>query len=305
MSTATQAAVTLPAVLSDHAVLNRSEQVPIWGWAKPGEVVTVQFDQLTLQTTANAQGKWRVNLNLTQSKAGPFELKVAGSNQITVKDVVVGEVWLASGQSNMEFKVGNTIEAPEEFARPPNPNVREFKVARNTSVDPLDDCVGKWEIASPTTLGEFSAIGDEFAKEIAAHQRAPVGILHSAWGGMNIERWIGAKGFTLDAALNLRAIDLVNQTRQSIADVAAFDSALRAWQTQYAREDTRIAKTADFAAPGVSSADWKPVTLPGELGIQGLPDAGAIWLRRTVHFDSVVDSTQFNIGFPVGFVDVY
>lgn len=299
------AAVKLPAILSDHVVFTRAPQVPIWGWANPGETITVTLHDQTATTTATAEGKWRVDLDLSEFDTGPFDLIVEGNTRLVVKDAVVGEVWLASGQSNMEWTIGQSLEAREEAARPPDPLVRQFKMARATSIEPSHDCDGKWTIASPETVGEFTAVGYFFAKEISSRHGTPVGLLNASWGGMNIERWISAQGFTHDPVMKQRALELVDATRESIKEVAIYQKSLSDWENRFDRKDLRAGKPSDFASPSISTEDWLPVMLPGKLSDAGLPDAGVIWLRRTVNVPKVLTSTQFNIGAPQGFVDAY
>ncbi|MEX1117142.1 MAG: sialate O-acetylesterase [Akkermansiaceae bacterium] len=299
------AAVKLPAVLSDHAVLTRTEQVPIWGWADPGEEVTVNLGEQTAKTRAGAGGKWRVDLNLSKSPDGPFELTVAGTNRLVVKDVIVGEVWVASGQSNMDWRVGQSLEAKEEAARPANPLIRQFSVAQATALDPAEDCVGHWIVAAPDTVGEFTAVGYFFARNLSERRNVAVGLLHASWGGMNIERWIGGRGFALDPDISARAAGILSRTRESVSEIASYQKKLDAWQKRFSRGDVRNGKPADYAAPDVNTRDWKPVTLPGTLAAAGLPDAGSVWMRRTVDYPKVLTGTQFNIGHPEGFVEAY
>ncbi len=297
--------VRLPAILSDHMVLCRTERVPIWGWADPGEDVTVTFGEQMAKTKATPAGKWRVDLDLASSGPGPFELTVEGNNRLVVKDVVVGDVWVASGQSNMDWRVSQSLEANEETARDPNPLIRQFSVRQATAMEPAEDCEGQWIVASPATVGEFTAIGYFFAKSLSSQTGRPVGLLHASWGGMNIERWIGERGFAGDPTLQTRSEEILEQTRASMAEVAAYQTALEKWETARDRTDVRLGDASTFAAPDSSTAGWQPVTLPGTLADAGLPDAGAIWLRRTVDYPKVLSGTQLNVGYPDGFVEAY
>jgi len=156
-----------------------------------------------------------------------------------------------------------------------------------------------------STLPTQISIVAFFAKDLSAQRHTAVGLLHTSWGGMNIERWIGPAGFAHDPALNARADELLEKTRESVAEVAAYQEKLNAWQERFSRQDVRIGKPADYAAPDISTAGWKPVTLPGTLAAAGLPDTGAVWFRRTVDYPKVLTSTQFNIGHPEGFVEAY
>ncbi len=299
------AAVRLPSVLSDHAVLTRTDRVPIWGWADPDEEISIKLGDRSAKTKAGTDGRWCVDLNLADAPDGPFELEVTGKNKLVVKNVVVGEVWVASGQSNMDWRIGQSLEAKEESARPRDPQVRQFSVTQATALAPAEDCVGRWIVAAPDTVGEFSAVGYFFAKDLSVRRHTAVGLLHASWGGMNIERWISPAGFAHDPALNARAAELLEKTRASVAEVAAYQEKLSAWQEHFSRQDVRIGKPVDYAAPEASTAGWKPVALPGTLAAAGLPDAGSVWLRRIVDYPKVLTGTQFNIGHPEGFVEAY
>ncbi len=150
--------VNLPAIISDHMVLQRSDNVPIWGTAAPGENVAVRMGEQMVSAQADARGKWRVRFDLSKSDAGPFEMIVSGRNEIRITDVLVGQVWLASGQSNMEFLLKDTIDGDKEMARSANPQLREFHVADYGSPEPLEDCQGQWKVAGPETSGGFSGV---------------------------------------------------------------------------------------------------------------------------------------------------
>ncbi len=181
--------VRLPAIISDHMVLLRSSSVPIWGWADPDENVAVAIDGRTAQTKATHDGKWSVALNLADAGAGPFELTVEGKNKVAVTDVAIGAVWLASGQSNMEFLLKLTAGASVEIARSQNSLLRQFRVEKKVCPLPADDCRGTWTLAGPETAGEFTAVGYYFGKRLQQSLNVPVGIVNASWGGTFSEAW--------------------------------------------------------------------------------------------------------------------
>ena len=186
------AAVKLPAVISDHAVLQRDTTVPVWGWADKGEEVNVTIAGQTQRTTAGADGKWRVNLDHLAA-GGPHVLTVKGAgNTLTVNDVLVGEVWLGSGQSNMAFRVNSAINYEQEQAAADLPQIRHFTVPGHASDTALDDVAGKWEVCSPATVGGFSATLFFTGREIYHAVKVPVGLINSSVGGTPIESWIDA-----------------------------------------------------------------------------------------------------------------
>jgi len=181
--------VKLPSLFSDHLVLQRSEHAPVWGWASPGEEITVTLGDASSRTTTGANGRWQVELDLSRSPEGPFELVISGTGTFTVRDVLVGEVWLASGQSNMELTLKDSIGAEGEMALPENLLLREFRVEPCASPKPLSDCTGRWMIAGPKTVGDFSATAYHFAKHLQRELHAPVAVIHSSWGATPVEAW--------------------------------------------------------------------------------------------------------------------
>lgn len=182
------AAVRLPALFSDHMVVQRGAEVPVWGWADPGEKISVGIAGQTRTATADANGKWNVRFDKLDS-AGPTTLTVAGGDVLTVNDVLVGEVWLASGQSNMQMPVSGVRNNRAEIASAKHPEIRMFTVARKTAVAPQDDCGGKWIVCGPETAGQFSATAYFFGLELQRSLKRPVGLINASWGGTAIEGW--------------------------------------------------------------------------------------------------------------------
>ena len=181
--------VTLPAVFSDHMVLQRDAEVPVWGWADPGEKIVLSIAGQTKNTVADADGKWRVTLDkLTAGE--PVILTVKGRNTVTVRDVLIGEVWLASGQSNMQLNVGVVTNAWQERASAKYPQIRMFTVARHQAITPQTNCQGEWVVCSPETVGNFSAAAYFFGRELHQKLGVPVGLINASWGGTPIDAWI-------------------------------------------------------------------------------------------------------------------
>jgi len=275
--------VKLPALFSDHAVLQRAASVPVWGWAAPGERVTVEFGDVTAQTDADAAGRWRVTLDLrTKARDGaPASLVVSGLNRLEVRDVVVGEVWLCSGQSNMEWQLGGSEGGAAAVAEAGRVPVRQFYVEKRSALAPLDDCAGRWIVASPETAAQFTAVGYYFARALQPHVGGPVGIVHSSWAGTEIERWLSEEAFDRDPELKAAKDERLGHARSFGAKFAAYLDAYRAWTRREDRED-RPRSLAEFAARPDIKQGWRTVQLPGPLAGAGLPDAGVIWLRRVL-----------------------
>ena len=194
--------VKLPALFSDHMVLQRDMEVPVWGTASPGERVTVTLGTGTATTQAYPSGKWTVRLPKMAASATPAELKVAASNTVTIRDVLVGDVWICSGQSNMAFALGRAATAKEALASANSPVIRFFGVPKKTALQPQSDCESAWAVCTPATAGKFSAVGYFFGKEIADTQKIPVGLIGTHVGGTPAEAWSNLESLQSDKALN-------------------------------------------------------------------------------------------------------
>jgi len=274
--------VRLPAIISNHMVLKRTAEVPIWGWADPGEEVELTLNGQTLKAKAGDDGRWMVRLDLQNSAPGPFDMTVEGKNKVVVADVLVGEVWVAGGQSNMEWTLGSTIGAPEEIASSANSMLRQFLVQKAASESPAEDCKGSWVAASPQTSGGFTAVGYYFGKAIQKELKVPVGIINDNYGGTHSEAW--TSGEAIDSMPDLKATrDRLRKTLEEYPQKKqAFVEGMEAWIQKNGREDKPVADAAAYAGMDVSTKGWFPVKLPGPVVAPGLPRTGAVWLRSDV-----------------------
>ena len=192
------AAVTVPSVIGDHMILQQGVKAPVWGRADPGETVTVRLGERVTEVVADAEGRWLVKLPKLKA-GGPFDMTIAGENgAITIRDILVGEVWICSGQSNMQFGVASSANADQEIAGADYPNIRLFSVERKVSDTPKEDCVGEWVACSPETIPNFTAVGYFFGREIHKELEAPVGLVHSSWGGTPAESWTSRPALEAD-----------------------------------------------------------------------------------------------------------
>lgn len=190
-----QAKVTLPRIFSDNMVLQREAAIPIWGWAAPNEKIEVVFNKQKAVAMADKTGQWSLKLK-AEKAGGAYSLIVKGENTIEIKNILVGEVWLCSGQSNMEWTVGISMNAQQELANSENPNIRHLKIARTISGLPQKDFTeGTWKVSNPLNTKEFSGVAYFFAKRLYDELKVPIGLINSSWGGTNIETWISREGF--------------------------------------------------------------------------------------------------------------
>jgi sialate O-acetylesterase len=225
------AEVKLPAIFSDHAVLQREATVPVWGTAAAGEEVTVGVAGKTQSTKAAADGKWSVRFEKLEA-GGPHELSVRGANAITVKDVLIGEVWLGSGQSNMAMTVNRAQDFEAEKAAATTPEIRVFTVKSVAAQEAQTDCEGTWVVCSPDTVGMFSATAFFFGREIHRELKVPVGLINSSVGGTPIESWISPEAQS--SAPELKAFFAAQSAAAVVIDMEAakakYEKDLAAWK---------------------------------------------------------------------------
>ncbi|MEO7933407.1 MAG: sialate O-acetylesterase [Chthoniobacterales bacterium] len=300
-----RADVSLPSLLSAHAVLQKSAATRIWGMAAPNEAVHVVLGKIKAETTADASGRWQTQVDLTQSPQGPFDLVVEGKNKIVVPDVVVGEVWLCSGQSNMQYALRGDINAPVEI-KLTNSFLRQFKVEIASAPTPLDDCKGSWILATPATVGDFTGVGYYFGKKLQTELTVPVGLIHSSIPGSAIEVWMSSEAFAKRPAMDAGRVRRLATFNEYPGKLAAYVAAFQAWVAKYSREDQAV-DPALFAAPGVATDDWKKLALPGKVAASGFSASGAIWARKTVNVPAVGAGKPGNITFGTvrDFVTIY
>ena len=234
------AEVRLPALLSDRMVVQRDAPVHVWGWADPGEEVQVAFRGQQASTQASATGHWEVYLKPVQA-GGPHTLTVRGTNSITLEDIHVGEVWVASGQSNMAWSVERSRDAEQEIAAANFPGIRYFKVALTAAEAPAEDVEGQWAPVSPETVGAFSGVAYFFARHLHQETDVAFGIIQSAWGGTPAEAWTSLRTLSADPAL----AGMSGAFAQGAIEAKASHAAVLAdWERQ-----ARAAKAAGQEAP--------------------------------------------------------
>ena len=199
-------------VFSDNMVLQRDKAIPVWGWANAGETITVTFNEQGKKTTASEDGAWKVELEAL-SAGGPFEMKIKDSKEeIILSNILMGDVWICSGQSNMAWSVKNSNNPEEEIANAKDSKIRHFTVPRKGSEQIEKDLPGgTWEVCSSETAGEFTAVGYYFARALRANNNVPIGLLNTSWGGSRVEAWMSAEALgesDAKAALELSLIHI-------------------------------------------------------------------------------------------------
>ena len=242
--------VKLPALISDNMVLQRGAETPIWGTADPAERVTVTMGDQRAVAVADENGKWMLRLKQWDA-GGPYEITIAGKNSITLKNVMVGEVWICSGQSNMQWPLSHALNAEQEIADSDYPDIRLFSVKRTVADEPQTDVVGKWQECSPKTSGSFSAVGYFFGRELYREMGVPIGLIHSSWGGTPAESWTSHPTLESDPALKPILDRWAKRMEEYPQAKKEYDEKLAQWQ-----KDAQKAKEAGKAAP---KKPWPPV----------------------------------------------
>ena len=276
----------------DHMVLQRDKPVPVWGWAPPGSEVVVAINGQTQSTVASQNGSWRVDIGPFPA-GGPHVLEISGEKSQTIQDVLVGDVWLCSGQSNMEMPVRKTNNAESEIANGNHPNIRLFTVARKIAKAPEEDIVGSWKVCSPESVGAFSAAGYYFGRDIQQKLNIPVGLIHSSWGGTPAEAWTSAAALSAmddfrQATINLHQPDEVAEQ--------AYEEKVAKWWTK--GESPRL--QGNWRKNDFDDTHWKVMEVP-QLWEKAVKDLeafdGIVRFRRSFELpagllDTFSDSTQ-------------
>jgi sialate O-acetylesterase len=221
--------VKLPSIISDNMVLQQDTPANVWGWAEPGEKVTVKFAGKSADTVADDKGKWQAKLEgLAAGATG--ELTVAGKNTLTIKNVVAGEVWVASGQSNMEFTVGGVKDKDAEIQAADFPLIRMYTVKKNPQAEPVEDTTGQWQVCTPQNVPGFSAVGYFFARRLYQTLKQPIGIIHTSWGGTPAEFWTPKPVLAADKDMKTYLDSWDKAVADFPAAKAKFDKDLADWK---------------------------------------------------------------------------
>ena len=280
--------ISLPKIFCANMVLQRNKLIPVWGWADANEKITIQFNKQTKSTVAGKNGKWLIKLNVEKA-GGPYELVVSGKNTIKLSNVLVGEVWICSGQSNMEMPIegwGKINNYEQEIAAANYPEIRHIKIPNNISSLLQDDILsGEWKICTPQTAGDFTAAGYFFARELYNKLKVPVGLINTSWGGTMVETWISRKAFeqsdefkNMISTMPLLNLDSLAKERKDamLKKIEALQGALVSKEITITWSDANI-----------EDSKWSQMNLPGLWEQKGLDDLdGVVWFRRSINISS-------------------
>lgn len=273
--------VRMPLLFSDGMVLQRNKQIPVWGWADANEIIEVHFNKQVKIIQAGKNGKWMIKLD-PENAGGPFELNITGKNKIVIKDVLVGEVWICSGQSNMEFPVAKTMNSRKEIADSNYPMIRHFGVAHDLSSIPKEELKeGKWLVSNKENVGDFTAVGYYFAKKLYAELKIPIGIINTTWGGTCVETWTSREAFEKSEDFKDMVADVPVLDIDSVSRLYAFQMKERVEKIQGTPVSTVHEIT--FRELTFDDSNWGELNTPGVWENQSLGDLdGVVWMRKTI-----------------------
>ncbi|HEY4207452.1 MAG TPA: sialate O-acetylesterase, partial [Puia sp.] len=319
--------IRLPHLISDGMVLQRDRDIRVWGWADAKEPVAITFNGRTYRAITGYDKKWRFVLPAMPA-GGPYEMVVKGTNQVTIKDILVGDVWLCSGQSNMEFEMARAKDKYADIiANADNPRIRQFMVRRGWSFTPKEDTgPGEWKAADSITVLKFTAVGYFFARELYARYHVPVGLINSSVGGTPAEAWTSEEGLQQLP----QYIDELAPYKDSMYVKAILDKNKQLSEDWYKKvkqldlgsagqpADRSLQELTAWASPDLETSSWNHLSIPGSWAGQGIKNAAGItWLRKEIDIPAVMagksgvlflgnisdqDSTWFN-GVKVGAVN--
>ncbi|RYE26785.1 MAG: sialate O-acetylesterase [Sphingobacteriaceae bacterium] len=296
LSQATYAKITLPELVSNGMILQRNQRIAVWGWADNQEKITINFKNKTYTTTTGANKEWKIWLP-SMSAGGPFTMSIKGSNQILIKNILIGDVWLCSGQSNMEYVLKRSeIIYADEIAHANNDQIRQFAVKPNWSYTVVTNVKSNgWEPVTPQNVLKFTAVGYFFAKSLYAKYHVPIGLINSTYGGTPIQSWMSE-----DALIKFP--DLLNQFDE-YRDTAKVNTILQEnkavttnWYSTVVKTDTgrnNLTGQPVWAGNNIDFSSWSQIQVPGFWQDQKLKNLnGVVWYKKQVVLSSAYVGKQ-------------
>ena len=290
-----EAKLLVSKLYSDHMVIQRNQPIVVWGWAEANATIKISFNNLEHTSIVNDKGDWKVTLPMMK-EGGPFEMILSSSDEkIVIMDILIGDVWLCSGQSNMEWIVANSNNAEDEIKNSFDNKLRHLDIPNTSSEKPENDILGgDWKISNPENTGNFSATAYFFAKELRKHVDVPIGLINSSWGGSRIETWMSAKSINInnqqelmDEVKNQAELEYINQLKkfqQIFPGISDIDLGMS--------NDQPI-----WASSELDESDWKDIVVPifwEDAGFNGLDGIG--WYRTTFYLTPEEAKGEFELG---------
>jgi sialate O-acetylesterase len=276
--------VRLPKLVGNHMVLQRNTRLPIWGWADKGEIVTLSFLGKSYSAKPGPDGKWMVTLPAIPA-GGPYEMTIKGKNTLTIQDILVGDVWLGSGQSNMEWNLSMTVNNyKEEIAKADFPQIRLFDVKNVIAIIPQQEMTSEgWKLCNPENIGGFSAVAYFFGRDLHRQYQVPIGLITSDWGGTPAEAWTSAAALKTLPDLKPFVEKIEKGAGTVTKDAQEYEAKLAAWQKEFGSQDRgNLPNGKTWADLDVDTSTWPQMNLPAIWEQPGiLPDFdGVVWFRK-------------------------
>lgn len=291
----TNAEVRLPGLLSDNMVLQREIPVNIWGWAAPGENVTVEINGQKVKGKAAKDGSWKVKL-APMKAGGPYTMTVSGKNRIELKNILIGDVWVCGGQSNMEWVLMNTNRWDKEASEANIPQVRLITITRKMSSNPMNDVPStKWMVCDKTNAATFSAIGYYFGKFLNSHLNVPIGLISSNWGGTDIETWMSLETMYADSDYKKAVEEMKGKDFQAL-QTQAERNAIK-WNDSVTNSDPGM--LSKWYLPTTQLNDWKEIDAPVLWESAGYPAMdGVAWYTKEIDLteDEIKSQATLSLG---------
>ena len=279
----------VPSIFTDHMVVQQKKPLSVFGKDAPGQKITVSFADRLATATTDASGKWRV-LIAPPLAGGPYEVAISGSKTLTFSDVLVGEVWLCSGQSNMQFSIENSINGAEEMASADYPHIRLYNVPLVRNGEPQDDIEARWQVCSPKTINGFSAVGYFFGRQLQHDLKVPIGLINSSWGGSHAEAWTPREELLtlsgMQAQVDRKIEDILPLWRE-------YGPVLDKWMKSAGVVNEGGEKEHDgWAKLSFDDSKWQTLALPTMWQDVGVPGNGIMWFRKIIEIPEGMDVTR-------------
>ncbi|MCB0686785.1 MAG: sialate O-acetylesterase [Saprospiraceae bacterium] len=292
--TSSFATVRLPKIISDGMVLQRGAKIMVWGWADPGEEVTISLLDQRVKTITSAQGDWLINLSEMKA-GGPYTLTITGKNRIDIEDVLIGDVWLCAGQSNMVHQLNiHDVTYADEIAHVNNSEIRHFKIPTTTNLSgPQHDLTGgEWEKAIGDEVRSFSAVAYFFAKKIYAKYQVPIGLINASVGGTPIEAWTPVEGFYEFPQI----LKIIEENRDTIFVNKVLSNQVSSQSHTSEQNDLGLTGEQPWYSPDFEPKNWRRINIPGYWEDQGAKELdGVVWYRREVELPTSMEDREVKI----------
>ncbi|HEX5324689.1 MAG TPA: sialate O-acetylesterase [Capsulimonadaceae bacterium] len=278
----------LSPLFSDNMVLQRNQPVPIWGWTDPGQIVTVTLAGHKATATAGSDGRWQATLPAMKA-GGPYTVSLSGPQKVTLHNVLIGDVWICSGQSNMQFGVGNLLNPDQVIAKADNPKLRLYTVGMNAALEPQATASGSWLVCTPQNIrvgswGGFSAVAYFFGQALQKKLGIPIGLIHTSWGGTPAEAWTSAPALLQKFGSFAPALQRIAQA--AVIQRSGQDFFEQAQDTWYQQNDPGTKTTPQWQSADLDESQWQTMNLPIYWENAGIPALsafdGIMWFRKEI-----------------------